>query len=288
MNLQVDIISHITENMVQFRQAEQKVAQVILDDIMYAARASISELAKKAKVSEATITRLAKTLGCKNVRDLKVQLAQAVSVGERFIHEVNVEPSAISGVFESIRKILNVNANLITQPLLDKCVAVIGEAKQVLVFGVGGCSTLMSQECQNRFFRLGIATSAYSDPMLMRMVAATIDKGDVILCLSVGGISPDVQESAEIARQHGASIISITSPDSDLANVADINLPIVFVESDFIFKPSSSRYVMLAAIDVLATELAVKNKRRSREKLRRLKRTLDVYRNGSDRLPLGD
>lgn len=112
---EIDILSRITENISQFSRAEQKAAQVILDDIMFSVRASISELAKRATVSEATITRLAKSLGCKNVRDLKVQLAQAAMVGERFLREVNVEPSGISGVYEAAIKILNQNAKLIDQ-----------------------------------------------------------------------------------------------------------------------------------------------------------------------------
>jgi RpiR family carbohydrate utilization transcriptional regulator len=56
---------------------------------------------------------------------------------------------------------------------------------------------------------------------------------------------------------------------------------------------------MLAAIDILSSELAMKNQRKSREKLRRLKVQLDIHREqhadceGSineqlKRLPLGD
>ena len=285
---EIDILSRITENISQFSKAEQRTAQVILDDIMFSVRASITELAERAGVSEATVTRLAKSLGCENVRDLKVQLAQAATVGDRFLHEINIEPSGISGVYESAIKILNRNVNLIDQKKLDLCVARFAEAGQVLIFGVGGCSTLMSQECQFRLFRIGVPAAAYSDPMLMRMVSSTIDKNDIVMCLSVGGLSPDVQESAEIAKQLGAVIISITSNNNKLVEISDIHLPIYFKETEYIFKPSASRYAMLAAIDVLTTELAVKTKRRSREKLRRLKRTLDLYRDGNDSLPLGD
>ena len=288
MTYKVDIVSRITENMSQFRSAEQKVAQVILDDPMFAASASITELAQKSNVSEATVTRLAKALDCKHVRDLKVQIAQATSVGERFISEINIEPSGISGIYESANKALKLNANLIKQEALDTCVELIGQARQVVTLGVGGSSTLMAVESQYRLFRLGIAAMAYSDPLLMRMMASTMDKNDVIICFSLGGFSPDIEEAIEIAKQYGVSIIAVTAKDSVLAKIADVNLPIVIRESDYIFKPSASRYVMLAAIDVLMTELAIRNKRKSREKLRRLKQTLDQYRQGNDKLPLGD
>ena len=45
---------------------------------------------------------------------------------------------------------------------------------------------------------------------------------------------------------------------------------------------------MMMALDVLMTELALLQKDRSQELLRRLKFTLDTHRGGSNREPLGD
>jgi DNA-binding MurR/RpiR family transcriptional regulator len=45
---------------------------------------------------------------------------------------------------------------------------------------------------------------------------------------------------------------------------------------------------MLAMVDVLATALAMANKRQSRDRLRRIKLALDSHRGGADRQPLGD
>ncbi len=288
MTYQLDIVSRITENFGHLRDAEKKVAQVVLEDLNFAANASITEMALKAQVSEATITRFAKAMECKNVRDLKVRLAQSLAVGQRFVSEVSTEPTGIKGIYEAIKSALDHNAQLITQELVDKGVELLGKARQVLIFGVGGGSTVMAQETQYRLFRLGIAATAYSDPMLMRMAAATMDNNDVIICLSLSGFSPDVLETAEIAQSYGAKIIAITKADTPLHKVADIVLPIEPIETDYIFKPTASRYAMMAAIDVLATELAIKHKRKSREKLRRLKHNLDLHRGGEDRLPLGD
>ncbi|MNF11919.1 DNA-binding transcriptional regulator HexR [compost metagenome] len=65
-------------------------------------------------------------------------------------------------------------------------------------------------------------------------------------------------------------------------------LALVVQENDYIYKPSSSRYAMLAMVDVLATALAMANKRQSRDRLRRIKLALDSHRGGADRQPLGD
>ena len=83
-------------------------------------------------------------------------------------------------------------------------------------------------------------------------------------------------------------MIAITPADTPLANQADAVLPLIVRENDYIFKPSTSRYAMLAMVDVLATELAMVNKTQAKNRLRRIKLALDSHRGGIDRQPLGD
>lgn len=289
----MDIVNSIKEGLGHFSPAEEKVARFILSDLNFSANSAINELAEKAQVSHATITRLAKTLKCANVREFKLKIAQSAAVGERFTNEETVDKHDISHVYQSIIDILSLNSGLIKDECVQAASRVICAAKHCLIFGVGGGSSLMAQECNNRFFRLGIHSNSHSDPMMMRMTASTVDKSDVVICLSLGGISPDVRSAALIAKEYGATVVAIC-PDSELAKLADFHLPIKTQESDYIFKPSASRYVMLAAIDILSSELAITNQRKSREKLRRLKIQLDAHRedHGSsvktNRLPLGD
>ena len=110
---------------------------------------------------------------------------------------------------------------------------------------------------------------------------------DVVLCLSLSGVSPDVMASAQIAKEYGAHLLAIC-PEGPLADAVDLHLPIKTQEAEYIFNPSASRYAMLAVIDVLALELAMRHRERSRTKLRRLKLSLDDHRGGDNRQPLGD
>lgn len=283
----MDIVTRMQHSLPVLSQAEQKIARFILDDIAYAAQAPIHELAEKSGVSHASITRLSRALKCKNVREMKMLLAQSLAVGQRFLNEQPVEKKASTAVYQAIHELLEINAGLISDKNIDDACNAILAAKQTLVFGVGGGSTIMAQECHHRMFRLSINTHAYSDPLLMRMTAATADEQDVVLCLSLSGYSPDVEAAVEIAKEYGATVIGIC-PVGTLANLCDIYLPIEGREDEYIFMPSVSRYVMLAAIDILVSELAVRNQDNSREKLRRIKHHLDQHRKGPNRLPLGD
>lgn len=283
----MDIVSRMQNALATLRPAEQKVAQYVLANLSFAASASISELAAKVQVSQASITRLARALNCKDVRDLKLKIAQSAAVGARFNDESEAKPVKRPAVYQAIHDILELNAGLISDALLKQACDLITQTQHVLIFGVGGGSTVMAQECHHRLFRLEIKSNAYSDPMLMRMSAATVNKGDVVIALSLSGESPDVLAAANIAQEYGAQLIAICANGS-LSAAADVHLPLKTQESDYIFQPSAARYVMLAAIDMLVSEVAIRNQRKSREKLRRLKLHLDLHRQGSERLPLGD
>jgi DNA-binding MurR/RpiR family transcriptional regulator len=287
MGVEIDIISRITERFIELSSAEKRIAQFILDDTQAVIALPIAELARQASVSQASITRFAKMLGCKDVRDLKVKLAQSLAVGQRFIHE---EPDleGIQGIYETIINVLNVNRRAIDEPALAKAVGWLSDARQIVAIGMGGGSTICAAEVQHRLFRLGLPVTAQSDGLLVRMMAASVAKHDVVVALSLGGYTQDVVESAAIARQYGAKVVAITPAGTPLAAQADALLPLVVHENDYIYKPSTSRYAMLAMVDVLATSLAVANKRQSRDRLRRIKLALDSHRGGADRQPLGD
>ena len=283
----MDIVARINERLGHLRQSEQVVAQLILADLQFASSASINALAERANVSHASITRLAKALDCDNVRDMKLQLAQSLAVGERFISQHPTQREDIPAIYQAIHDILHINAGLISQSAAEQAAQYIAQSRHSLIFGVGGGSAVVAQECHNRLFRLDILSNAYSDPVMMRMTAASVDVSDVVIVLSLTGRSREVIDSARIAQDYGAKIIAIC-PDSELAQMASVHLPIKTQESDYIFTPSTARYAMLAAIDVLASEVAILTQKKSREKLRRIKHELDKVRHGPDRSPLGD
>ncbi|MFJ2988452.1 MurR/RpiR family transcriptional regulator [Collimonas sp. NPDC087041] len=293
MSHSFDIVSRIAERSGQLRLAEQKVAQAILGDLPFAASASIQTLAKQAGVSEASVTRFAKAIGCRDVRELKMNLAQAAAIGQRFLRAdspvaENQLPQIVDTIYADIHKVLEVNRALLSQEALQQAAQALLQARMIYAFGMGGGSTMLSDEARYRLVRLGRPVATYHDAMLQRMVAATLDKNDVVLVLSTTGNVPELNANCAVAKEYGVRLVAITALGSPLAAMADVLLPLKSLETDFIFKPSSSRYAMMMALDVLMAELALLQKDHSQELLRRLKFTLDAHRGGSNREPLGD
>ena len=287
MTYEIDIVSHIAERIGGLRAAEKKVARLVVDDIAFAANASVSAIAERAGVSDATVTRFARAVDCRNVRDLKFRLAQTLAVGQRFLSESD-NADGRGAIYDDIALTLERNRELLDNADVTGAVQALDGSRQIIAFGAGGGSSVFARELQYRLMRFGYAVSAYCDALLPHMVAATLDPHDVIVALSVTGQTREIVEAARIARQSHAQIVAITNRVSPLAEEADFVLPLVTSETDFIYKPSASRYALLAIIDVLATELALSHRERTRDKLRRLKHTLDTHRGGDNRQPLGD
>jgi RpiR family transcriptional regulator, carbohydrate utilization regulator len=283
----IDIISCITDRFMALTATEKRIAQFILDDVASAAELPIAELARLTNTSQASVTRFARALGCKDVRELKLKLAQSLAVGQRFILDVP-DLDGVQGIYESIISVLETNRRALNVNALNQAVNWLSNARQILAIGMGGGSTVCAQEMQYRLFRLGLPVVSQNDGLLVRMMCSSVAPQDVVVALSLGGFTPEICESAAIARQYGAKVIAITPEETPLADAADLVLPLLVRENDYIFKPSTSRYAMLAMVDVLATELAMANKAQAKDRMRRIKLVLDSHRGGADRQPLGD
>jgi RpiR family transcriptional regulator, carbohydrate utilization regulator len=298
-----DIVARIAACVPTLRPAEREVAALILDDLASAARASIGELARRAGVSVASVTRFARTVGCEDVRELKLRLAQAAAVGERFLRDGAATGSEggtkrgdddaapeplVTRVFDEIHTALARNHELLHGAPIAEAAAALRDARMIYVFGMGGSSTALADEARFRLVRLGLPVATYQDSLLQRMVASTMSPESVVVALSVTGRVPEMLDSCRIARDYGAKVIALTAPASPLAAMADWLVPIVASETDFIYKPSASRYAMMMALDVLVTALALAQPEETRELLRRMKHTLDAHRGGGERQPLGD
>jgi len=285
-----DIVYELRQRLHEFSPVEVRIANTILADVDAAAQYGVTELAERAEVSAAAISRFAKTLGCEHVRELRARLASASAVGKRFLEQQNAPPvsALFAQICDDIQASLRHNLANLQEEVVQQLADAICQARRIHVFGIGGCSTVFSQELQNRLMRFGLPITACSDAVVMKMTTAILGPQDLVLALSVSGITPEVISAVEIARTYGARVGAITRAGTALAERSDWLLPISIEETDFVFKPSASRYAMMLAIDVLATTTALNGASENHEHLRRIKLALDRYRGGDSRLPLGD
>ncbi len=289
-----DILSQIKDSYGELRPAERRVADVVLADVTFSVDASNAEIARRADVSEPTVTRFCRAIGCDGVRDFKLKLAQSVVVGRLYLSplpppEPNENGSPLwNVVFGEARNALSAVERSIDPKAVLEAAELVASAHQVLVFGLGGSSTALAQETQNRLFRYGVVISAYSDPYVMKMTASTLKPNDLVIAISSTGRTREVVEAVALAKHYRAKAIAITAPDSDLAAVADVALTVDIPEFPDPLKPTASRYAFLAIIDLVSTAVGYRLDPDARETLRRIKYTVLSHRKGKVLEPLGD
>jgi RpiR family transcriptional regulator, carbohydrate utilization regulator len=289
-----DIIARIKDSFADLRPAEQAVADAVLADVQAAVDASNAEIALRAGVSQPTVTRFCRAIGCEGVRDFKLQLARSLVVGDLYLAadppmppDANLPPFWTSVLTEAHEALHAVERQL-DPALLLRAAEDIAAARHVAVLGLGGSSATLAEETRARLFRYGVGITAVEDPYLARMMAATFKPGDAFIAISQTGRTREVVEAIEIARHYGARTIAITTPDSDLAHAADIALTTQVAEYPDTLTPSAARFAFLTIIDLLSAATGYRMGPVARENLRRIKYAVLSQRPGSVLEPLGD
>lgn len=286
-----DILGLIIEARGKFSKSNRRIADAILAHPHRFVELPIEELAAWLQVSPPTITRLARTLGCDGLKDLKLKIMGSVRIGIHYL-EPATPPASIEEVAERVSKRAQKTIVEISHKIdLAKAARVIDRitnCRTLYAYGSGGVSSWMIEEMQNRFFRLGIRVIPCSDQQMQLMLASAVDRGDVILCCSLTGRNAELERAVSVAREYGATTIALAPSGSTLAEAVDEVLPVDSPPDDDILSPSSMRYAYLIAIDLIAYGVAIARKDSGREKLRRLKQQLATLRDKPDVQPLCD
>ena len=172
--------------------------------------------------------------------------------------------------------------------LADEAAIRIANSGMIYAFGAGGNSSMIASEIQNRLFRLGLRVSTSADHSMQLMMTAAARKEDVIIGSSFSGRNMELVKCFRLAREMGVTTIALTQSDTPVAAAADMVVAVNVPEGNNIFRPTSSRYAYLAAVDVLATLAAYHQRQRSMVTLRHIKQQLVEHRDPDDKQLLGD
>ncbi len=274
----IDIVSRLQRVEPQLSQAERRVAAVVAEDFEGATRMTISELAARSDVSQPSVTRFCRSMGCRSFSEFKISLATTLTVAAAYLKSDRVFEDDAGQLAHTIMLraagAIRECLDQIDTSLITRTIEALAASHRIDLYGQGGGSAAMIEDAKLRLFRLGIPVAAYTDGQQQRMSASTLQPGDSVLAISNSGRSKPVVEAVEIARSFGAVTIAITRPGTPLADAADIVIAVTITEGPDITVPTPSRYAHMALVDTLATGVAKKLDGRARESLRRVRYTL--------------
>jgi glucokinase len=242
--------------------AEKRVADHVLAHPRSALGDPIADIAKAAQVSQPTVIRFCRTLGCEGLSDFKLRLASGLSATVPVTHtQVTGEDSMLElGV-----KVLGNSASAVLQlreqlnrETLSRAVDMLAAAQRIDFFAAGHYG-VVADDAQFKFLRFGVPSASYTDARLQLLAAHVLRPGNVAVIISSSGRMDGLLAVADIARSRGATVLAITASQSPLARKADAALIVDHVEDVATQVPMVSRILHLLMIDMLAVGVAMRH-----------------------------
>jgi glucokinase len=255
------VLSQIRRSRSELTPAELRVADHVLAHPRSVLNDPIAEIARAAQVSQPTVIRFCRSLGCEGLSDFKLRLASSLTGTVPITHtQVTTDDSML----ELGSKVLGNTASAILQvrsqlnrEMINRAIELLLNAARIDFYALGHYG-VVAQDAQFKFLRFGLPSMAYTDPRLQLLAAAVLKPGDVVVVVSSSGRLPELLEAVETAKARGAAVIAITASQSPLARKADAALIVDYPEDVTTHLPMVSRILHLLVIDILAVGVAMR------------------------------
>ncbi len=240
--------------------AEKRVADHVLAHPRSVLNDPVAEIARASQVSQPTVIRFCRSLGCVGLSDFKLRLASGLTGTVPVTH---TQVTRDDSVLELGTKVLGNTASSILQvrdhlnrDSIDRAIALLSAAKRVDCFAVGYYGAV-AQDAQYKFLRLGLPSGTYTDPRVQALAAQVLGPGDVAFIVSPSGRKDELLAVADTARERGASVVAITASQTPLARKADVALIVDHVEDVDLHLPMVSRVLHLLMVDIVSVGMAM-------------------------------
>lgn len=259
----------IQSRLPQMPAAMTKIAMLLLDKPSAPLDLSITQLAKQAGASAATVTRFCRLLGYSGYVPFRVAVAADIGRGSaldswrtdigRAFGPDDPPEQVLRALVRAQSVSLRTTADSIDLRQLSSVAETIAGCRHLDIYGIGG-SGLMADEMANRLYRIGIPVHAWQEVHAALTSAAIPRAGGVAIAISNTGRTDETIEALSLAGSSGACTVAITgSVTSPLATIADIH--IVAYASDSYLQPDdlAAKHAQLFVLDLLYLLIAQHN-----------------------------
>ena len=218
----MNCLSIIRQRYSGMSQVEKKIADCILEEPEKIMNSTLVYVAAKANVAEGSVINFSKALGYKGFSQLKINLAQDVSV-------INVQNEIMprDSPKQIMRKLIDRAVTSFEstydtiQQELQVAAGLLLKADKILVVGVGQSNTV-ARDLAMRMMWVGLPVVSENDSLLAGIIANQLKENDVVFAISNSGRTKEVLLLAETASNVGAKVICLTSHvSSPLAQLSD-------------------------------------------------------------------
>lgn len=268
----MDVLSKIERMYNDLSEISKKIADVILVDPEKIIHLTISQLADLCGVSEASVVRFSKQLGCSGFNEMKINMAIGLIPADYWVQEDvgedDDEETLVKKVFlNGIQAMQNTQKSLDIQAF-RRAVSVISHSRSIQFFAAGNSQPL-ALDSTYRFLCIGIPAYTNVDIANSLIQATMMAPHDVAIGVSHSGSTKSTVEALEKAKTSGAATICITGYDkSPITQVADICLASESSETALSNMGMFSRIAQMSVLDALYVGVAFRRLEYSKQHIK--------------------
>lgn len=267
----INIISSLESIMPFLSSKEKTLGEYVLMHRHEILSLTLKDLSLKAQISEATVIRFARKLGCEGYSDFKLSLSANLSAeyyngnSDLILDKIlptDSSDSVLKKMGAFVITSVQSTIDIIDSTELDKAIKLIQETSlnhhNIYLSGMGASSTLVKQ-LQIKLMRLDIPVIYYEDVHLQLESNLNMVENDLLICFTTLGKSVQSHQFIDIANKKKAKIILITQfGNQELANKATVTLFGSAVENNLRLASHTALIVQSLIVDTLFLTLALK------------------------------
>ncbi|MFJ9706206.1 MurR/RpiR family transcriptional regulator [Streptomyces sp. NPDC101234] len=249
-----NLAAHVRARLPQLRDAEARVAQVLLDQGPELVRLSVSDVATMAHTAASSVVRACQRLGFRGYQEVKIAAAREVP-RPTTPEGVDATSRALADTVQAAREVLDGLSTTVSPDHLRTAAEALHAASRVLVVGAG-LSTAVATDAAYRLRALGCAVDAPTDPLTAEVAASSLPADAVCLAVSHTGATRTTVDAARRAHACGATVISLTSyARSPLTETSQCTLLAGGQDLTLGLEAVAGRLAHLVVVDALALTL---------------------------------
>ena len=249
---------------------EKRIADCILEDPEHITKSTIVYLARKANVSQGSVSNFAVSLGFPGFSQLKINLAQNLpAAGETADSRADTAAGkrTMRDLIESSRASFESTLDTVPAANFNEAAQILSEADHIILTGFAH-SAPVAQDIAFRLMSLGLPAQVITDALVAHVACANLGEKGVLFAISHSGRTRDTVTCARIARQAGAKVICFTSyARNELSQLSDITFVSVSNEAQYYRESMTARLTQLIMGDCLVEMIAERIGPRAVERL---------------------
>ena len=245
--------------------AEQRGCDAVLRLAARPSDLTIAAVARRANVSEATVTRMCHHLRFESFQALKLALvAEAArqpleAAGEAIPPEAGGPGGALARTAAAYQAVIRQTAALVDPETIGAIGRLLRGASRISAFGIGGSAAVAADLC-HKLGKLGLAAASQGDGDMMTIAASAAKPGHVLIGISHTGRTQSVVAALAHGRARGAAVVAVThDPGAPIAALADILVVTAARATDLPTDELSGRIAQLLIFDAVYTVLALED-----------------------------